>query len=578
MLDSAPKDPGKYCVQITAKDTQYIGRCTKDVEIKKLNASVVVDNKVKKPSEPDPEFTYTWSGILSTEELKKGNPGDDPTTYDYYITRDPGEDEGVYAIKIILADPGVIIKNYNIEITNGTLTIRDKIEASIAVDKPSDITYGDDVPVFSITCSGLLPEDEGKMEEGVDYSFVYDYTNKDAGDHDVSVAPIEDGPISQKYLFTVSSSSLHVDKKEATIQCDNVQTVYGDSEKTLSAVGQGLCFSEELVSGQDYTISRAPGDADGEYAITAQVIPTGKIAKNYSFTSVNPGTYTIEKFADFENASFSSIADITYTGQTIVPQFTVSYVFPSGATKQFVEDTDFNVTYGDNKNAGTCSVIISGIGSCDTESSNSTSFEILRKNASLICDDKAVIYGQVPDYSISTTDIVSGEVLSQNDDYWINASSEDVGTCQINATINQDGPVSKNYNLTVKPGILTISVFTDFEHADVTPIKPLEYTGKEVCPDVFMSYTFGSEQNSVINNTKEFERDKDYFVTYRNNVNPGTATAILTGIEPNCTGSKTVNFEINAPIPGPDEPIYVNGDPATSDNILNTVVMICILI
>ena len=59
MLKSAPKDAGKYCVQITAKDTQYIGRCIKDFEISKIDAEGVADNMSKKFQEPDPEFTCT---------------------------------------------------------------------------------------------------------------------------------------------------------------------------------------------------------------------------------------------------------------------------------------------------------------------------------------------------------------------------------------------------------------------------------------------------------------------------------------------------------------------------------------
>ena len=115
---------------------------------------------------------------------------------------------------------------------------------------------------------------------------------------------------------------------------------------------------------------------------------------------------------------------------------------------------------------------------------------------------------------------------------------------------------------------MTISQFTDFENADVETIEPIEYTGKEICPDVFMSYTFddktfGDKLNSSSQNTKVFERDKDFIITYENNINPGIATATLTGIAPNCEGSKIVEFEIT----GVSTTEEINAASQTSDNI-----------
>ncbi len=61
----------------------------------------------------------------------------------------------------------------------------------------------------------------------------------------------------------------------------------------------------------------------------------------------------------------------------------------------------------------------------------------------------------------------------------------------------------------------------------------LVYTGKPLKPSITMSY-----------NSKQLEEGIDYTVTYKNNVNPGNATAVITGIGEFAGSSRTFNFTI----------------------------------
>ena len=86
----------------------------------------------------------------------------------------------------------------------------------------------------------------------------------------------------------------------------------------------------------------------------------------------------------------------------------------------------------------------------------------------------------------------------------------------------------RGYTLTVTPASLN-SGNTVIE---VTNANSLVYTGQPLTPDV-----------TVIYNGAELARDKDYTVSYTNNINAGTATVIVDG-KGNYEGTKTVNFNI----------------------------------
>ena len=111
------------------------------------------------------------------------------------------------------------------------------------------------------------------------------------------------------------------------------------------------------------------------------------------------------------------------------------------------------------------------------------------------------------------------------------------------ATVSAQGKVTA-----IKAGVATItaSVGSKFDSCEVTVIAPVAisgavitaipavyYTGEEIAPKPVVTYRGAT--------LKEFE---DYTVTYQNNVNPGTAKVIVTGMG-YYTGEKTATFRIN---------------------------------
>ena len=125
-------------------------------------------------------------------------------------------------------------------------------------------------------------------------------------------------------------------------------------------------------------------------------------------------------------------------------------------------------------------------------------------------------------------------------------------------SISADGVITGSYSHPTKPGTATIKV-TDSEGAwktieiayggtgpidigkpangiTVEPIPPQGYTGSPVTPEPVVKDRDGNV----------LEKGKDYTVEYRDNTEPGKATAIITGIG-DYTGAIEAPFEIKAP-------------------------------
>lgn len=81
--------------------------------------------------------------------------------------------------------------------------------------------------------------------------------------------------------------------------------------------------------------------------------------------------------------------------------------------------------------------------------------------------------------------------------------------------------------------LVPLSERVDIAETIVSDIEPVTYNGKEQTPDV-----------EVKQNGNTLIKDKDYTVSYSDNVDVGTATVLITGIGM-CKGSKTVTFKIN---------------------------------
>ena len=351
---------------------------------------------------------------------------------------------------------------------------------------------------------GLVVKCGDTVLDSVDYNVVYD-NNIDAGTATVFVSGkgiyVDLDPVTAK--FTIHP--MNITGKASIAKIDD--QVYSGEEITpaLNVSVNG----KELVAGTDYTVVYEDNTSAG----TAKVTVTG--ANNYT-GSAEAGFNIVPSSSA---ATVSAIADQTYTGSQITPDIEV-YV----GSVLLTAGTDYDATFSNNTGVGTASVSVTLKG--NYSGTYTASFNIVKRPVSTLTiapvEDKVYTRSAIKP---SVTVTYGNAVLVQNTDYSLSYSSNtNPGTAAIKITGkgNYTGSTTVNFKITAK----------DVADLTVSSIEDQNYTGSAVTPAVTVK--FGSYE--LVSGT-------DYTVAYKNNVNGGTASAVITG--KGCyTGTKTVEFRI----------------------------------
>ena len=193
-------------------------------------------------------------------------------------------------------------------------------------------------------------------------------------------------------------------------------------------------------------------------------------------------------------------------------------------------DQDFDVSYFDNGNVGTASVVIKGKGNFAGE--KTVYFQIAKGDlGECLVTTKQNVYlykrsAVEPRVFVSAKD--GGAVLREGVDYKVAyANNGAVGTGHI--TINGIGDYigSKTVDFAIVDAI-DLHTYCSVHAYDAF------YTGDEVCPGVDVRLNTESAGEAFGNGGASRSEDapiegRDYTISFENNVNPGMATAIVTG-------------------------------------------------
>lgn len=262
-------------------------------------------------------------------------------------------------------------------------------------------------------------------------------------------------------------------------------------------------------NGTDYTLSYKNNTKIG----TATVTVTGK-GKLSGTRSV---TFKINA-KPIKNAVITYNNSLTYNGSTLSPAVTVKY---GNATLK--KNTDYTVAYSNNVNAGTGTITITGKGIYGGSVKKTFTIKKLGISASAVSETGNKVYTGSAIKPVPAVK-VGGRTLKNGTDFTVGyKDNTEPGTATLTVTGkgNYSGSVSNTFRITARA----------INDVEVT-VPDTVFTGEQVKPDVVVSY--GNYQ---------FISDSDYTLSFKDNINIGTASVVITG-KNHLSGSRTVTFPI----------------------------------
>ncbi|MBQ7184597.1 MAG: InlB B-repeat-containing protein [Clostridia bacterium] len=299
-----------------------------------------------------------------------------------------------------------------------------------------------------------------------------------------------------------------------SVNCSKTKAKYGESV-TLTAVPAAGYVFKGWVSG-DVTIADP----------SAKSITIKMPAKNITVT------------AKFEKESAKgTLADVTltktsytYTGSAIKPGMTVTAVV-NGSTVTLTS-AQFKVTYSNNVKVGTATVTVTGVDNITGSISKTFKITKVKLYSAKVINASLPYNGKEHKPILTVKAKVNGvlKTLTKKTDYTATYSNNvEPGTATV--TVKGKGNYTGTIKTTFKINKLKMSA------AVVTLSKTtMTYTGKALKPKVTVKYKIGSKMVTL---TKGI----DYTVTYKDNIEAGTATVIIKG-KGHFTGTQKVTFTI----------------------------------
>ena len=313
------------------------------------------------------------------------------------------------------------------------------------------------------------------------------------------------------YAGTLTSTFIITPKSitRATVSAIENQAINGTPEPVV------YDGNNQLKLGTDYTLSYKNYEQKGTATVFIHGVGNYKdeIAKAYQVKdSLSPYAFSLLR------------TTYEYTGNTIKPEVLVT------ASSKYREGIDYKLVYDTSSKVETNKKVqvvgIGNYGGIVTEFSYSITPKALSNTTATVSLPANVAYngGKAIEPAVSVS--VSGRTLTKDTDYtvtYLNNTKIGTATVYIYGIGNYSGSIYKTFKILGQD----IAGFT----ATLSQTS-YQYTGTEHKPTV-----------TLYHGTTKLTNNIDYKVSYKNNKNSGTATAVIEGIG-NYSGTKNVNFTI----------------------------------
>lgn len=511
---NANVDAGTATITLNFKNN-YEGRVVFNFEILPKETTNVVISQIE-------DYVYTGKAIVPELNIR-----DNDNNYKLVLDKDY-QITCVNNINVGGADVTVkFIGNYEGVDRNATFNIvkKDATNEDVLITKIVDQEYtGNEIkPVLKVVYGDNI------LTEGVDYTVIYE-NNVELGDATVTLT------FGNNYKGTrVETFKIVARDAESLTYTELLEVTY-----------TGEAFTPELEIKNGEVILLQGTDYDVEYSDNINASTAESLAKA---TVTFKGNYTGTKVLNFKinpksavgcEVTLEDLDDYTYSGNEFKP----GVIVKDGEKALFEgEDGDFTVSYENNINAGTATVIVDFIG--NYEGQTQKTFEIKRRPiteehiviediASQTYNGKAI----VPEIVVkeTVTEGATSNILRAGEDYTVDGyENVYVGTATLVVSLDLEG----NYIYIGEDIEVTFEILPrDSANVEIEAIPEKEYTGSAIKPNLVV------KDGDIV-----LVAGRDYNVEYANNENVGTATVTIT-FDNNFTGNpKYAYFTIVDPIP-----------------------------
>ncbi len=390
------------------------------------------------------------------------------------------------------------------------------LEVETITEEMFDVDTSDE----TYTGSAITKKIESDLVEGTDYEVTYT-NNINAGEATITITGIGNytgeltyhftivpAPFSEGY-FTVLNYEGYYDGEAHSISVELSSAAAGATVAYSTTGEEGTYTTEnpEFTDAGTYTVYYKVVSGDGNYETTGSAIVQINAAYDIS--------------ADMFDVDTS---DVTYIGIAITKHI----------GSDLVEGTDYTVSYENNTNVGTATIIITGTGAYGGE---------LMYHFNILPAEFPKGYVDVSGYN----GIYDGDAHSITVD--LSEEAEALGATVTYSTTGEEGSYTPEKPEFIDAGTYTVyyKVVSGDGNYETTGSATVKINAIEITDDMFavdtsdVPYT-GSPITKEI--TSDLVEGTDYTVTYTDNINAGTATITITGIG-DYSGTLEYTFTIN---------------------------------
>ena len=221
----------------------------------------------------NPVFSGILSGVLNGDNIL--------ALYDSTTT--PASAIGYYAITPSLIDPNNKVGNYEVTLSNGTLTIS---KATLSVT-PANVSqpYGSAIPALTGTVAGIQNNDN------ISVTYATNYTpTSPVGNYSIAATLVDPNSKLGNYSVTNNNGTLTIAPAALTVTAADATRVYHAADPVLTGSIVGIQNNDPIFA--TYSTSATQNSAVGAYPISPILVDSNGLLGNYDVTSVD-GTLTI---------------------------------------------------------------------------------------------------------------------------------------------------------------------------------------------------------------------------------------------------------------------------------------------